>query len=136
MPWIGPLRSRSGVVCSWRGLSCPFLGFIGRAGPAGQRVVPLTDERVDELGFHLGARPPGGLVFEGLVCANWRHRVWAPAIKAAGRLDPQPTPHDCRHSYGSWLADEGVPTQEIAALMGHSSLRAVERYIHASEGRL
>src|SRR5574340_1100919 len=39
-------------------------------------------------------------------------------------LDPQPTPHDLRHSFGSWLAEAGVPPHEIQALMGHSTLRA------------
>lgn len=107
---------------------------------AGQRVVPLTDELVAGYSVLLGKRPREGLVFaeadgRPLDYANWLKRVWRPAVAAAGLADPAPTPHDCRHSYGSWLADEGVPPHEIAALMGHGSLRAVERYLHAGEQR-
>lgn len=110
---------------------------------AGSRVVPLTDELVKLLRAHLkglGAGA-GGLVFPGadgrpLDYRNWLKRVWAPAVALSGLPEPAPTPHDCRHSYGSWLAEEGVPPTEIRDLMGHSSLRAVERYVHSSEVRM
>lgn len=108
---------------------------------AGARVVPLTDELVELLSAHLAGRDREGLVFgdvdgRPLDYANWLKRVWRPAVAVAKLSDPQPTPHDCRHSYGSWLADQGVPPHHIAKLMGHASLRAVERYIHSSEARL
>jgi integrase len=109
---------------------------------AGGRVVPLTDDLVTLLSAHLKGKPREGLVFPGekagqaMDARNWLKRVWAPALAAAGLRDPQPTPHDCRHSYGSWLADQGVEPHHIAKLMGHGSLRAVERYIHSSEARM
>lgn len=108
---------------------------------AGQRVVPLTDDLVVALSRHLSGKPRDGLVFPDhdgrpLDYSNWLKRVWAPAVAAAKLSDPQPTPHDCRHSYGSWLAENGVPPHEIRDLMGHSSLRATERYVHASEKRM
>lgn len=108
---------------------------------AGQRVVPLTDDLVAALSRHLGGRARDGLVFPDpkggvLDYSNWLKRVWNPAIEAAELADPQPTPHDCRHSYGSWLAENGVPPHEIRDLMGHSSLRATERYVHASTRRM
>jgi integrase len=108
---------------------------------AGERPVPLTDDLVVKLSRHLAGRAREGLVFTEangaqLDYSNWLKRVWNTAVAAAELADPQPTPHDCRHSYGSWLAEEGVPPHEIAALMGHGSLRAVERYIHASEVRM
>jgi len=49
--------------------------------------------------------------------------------------DPQPTPHDLRHTYGTRLGEEGMPPHEIMALMGHANLRSVQRYLHAREGR-
>lgn len=107
---------------------------------AGQRVVPLIDDLVMLLSAHLTGKPRDGLVFERagrpLSYSNWLKRVWKPAVAAAALETPLPTPHDCRHSYGSWLANQGVPVHEIAALMGHGSLRAVERYVHASEARM
>lgn len=108
---------------------------------AGQRVVPLTDDLVLDLSRHLAGRARDGLVFTDpkggpLDYSNWLKRVWAPALEVADLADPQPTPHDCRHSYGSWLAENNVPPHEIRDLMGHGSLRATERYVHASERRM
>jgi integrase len=91
--------------------------------------------------------------------SNWHRQVWTPALcvevpgapvgRVAGRPgpapravrrerylpDPQPTPHDLRHTYGTRLADEGVPQHEIMALLGHKDPRAVQRYLHAREER-
>ncbi|WP_210651304.1 tyrosine-type recombinase/integrase [Nocardioides sp. SYSU D00065] len=114
---------------------------------AGSRWAPLTDELVELYLAHVARHGREGLVFaqdydvapedrRPLDYSNWTKRIWAPAVRAAELAAPLPTPHDCRHSYGSWLADNGVPPHEIMVLMGHSSLRAVERYIHASEARM
>lgn len=106
---------------------------------AGVRPVPLTDELVLKLARQI-TEPADVLVFtspggEVMRYPNWLRRVWAPGLKAAKLADPQPTPHDLRHTYGSWLADAGRPIHEIAALMGHASLQSVQRYVHASEAR-
>jgi integrase len=75
--------------------------------------------------------------------------VWRAAERAAGRrgwrpryvverplvADPQPTPHDLRHTYGTRLGEAGVPPHEIMALMGHETLESVQRYLHARDGR-
>jgi integrase len=37
-----------------------------------------------------------------------------------------------RHSYGTWLAEAGVPVHQIKRLMGHSSIQVTQRYMHAS----
>lgn len=99
---------------------------------AGQRYVPLGDELVTMLGDLL---PASGLVFPGLHYTNWRRRVFVPAVEAAGLAMPHPTPHDLRHTFGSWLAEGNVSPTDIMALMGHGSLRATERYLHAGDGR-
>jgi integrase len=106
---------------------------------AGVRPVPLTDDLTIQLSRLIPA-PDESLVFtsptgERLRYDNWIRRVWYPALKKAKLADPQPTPHDLRHTYGSWLGEKGLPASQIAALMGHSSLRSVERYIHATEAR-
>jgi integrase len=49
--------------------------------------------------------------------------------------DPQPTPHDLRHTYGTRLGEDGMPPHEIMSLMGHADLKSVQRYLHAREGR-
>lgn len=113
--------------------------------PSGVRPVPLTDELVVQLSKRI-PEPNDELVFTSLPkrgtpggkrihYAHWYTDVWTPALERARLADPQPTPHDLRHTFGSWLADRGVPPSDIASLMGHKSLRSVERYIHATEAR-
>ena len=98
---------------------------------AGQRIVNIGADLVAILRPLAGE----GLVFPGVDYTNWRRRVFVPARDAAELADPQPTPHDLRHTYGSWLAANGVPAVEIMALMGHGSLRSTERYMHATSDR-
>ncbi len=38
--------------------------------------------------------------------------------------------HILRHTFGSWLAQAGVPIYEIQALMGHSNIRVTMSYSH------
>jgi integrase len=39
-------------------------------------------------------------------------------------------PHSMRHSFGSWLAMEGIPLFTVQKLLGHRSLEMVQRYAH------
>lgn len=101
---------------------------------------------------------PGRLIFtseqgDQLRYSNWHRRVWLVALRGlperprvkghahrapvagAGLNDPQPTPHDLRHTYGTRLADEGVPLHDIMALMGHEDIRSAQRYLHSREER-
>lgn len=43
-------------------------------------------------------------------------------------VDPQPTPHDWRHLYGTRLSEAGIPMHERMALMGHIDQRSQGRY--------
>lgn len=106
-------------------------------------------------------KPRGKLIYDA-----WRDRIWAkgllrvvpwtPEQIAAWKAqrnkydsktnlfeevpileNPQPTPHDCRHTFGTRCAEEGMPRHEIAATMGHSPKgNAVDRYLHARNKRL
>ncbi|WP_157632369.1 tyrosine-type recombinase/integrase [Salinispora pacifica] len=101
---------------------------------------------------------PGRLIFTSengkeLRYSNWHRRVWKPALQGmperqmvkghkfrpavtgADLDDPQPTPHDLRHTFGTRLADEGVPLHDIMALMGHEDVRSAQRYLHSREER-
>lgn len=106
---------------------------------AGVRLVPLTAELVIHLSRAI-PEPNEELVFTSpqgkrIRYEHWLRKTWQPALVKAKLADPQPTPHDLRHTYGSWLGEAGVPQPQIAALMGHGSLRSTERYVHATEAR-
>lgn len=87
------------------------------------RRVPMTD---DEVELYVAERRAAG-----------RRSGWRPDYYREEPLleEPKPTPHDLRHTYGTRLAEAGMPPHEIMALMGHSNLKSVQRYLHAREGR-
>lgn len=109
------------------------------------RHVPLAAEAVDVL----MARPPDigmcGLAHtSGPTCSSSlvitsttglmpidssaMRRAFETALESAGighaRL------HDLRHTFGSWLAQAGIPVGMIQAIMGHASLVTTQKYTH------
>ena len=110
-----------------------------RGYPKGKkaRAVPLTDRLIGKLAPWIADREPGLLFTTGrgtqLGYDNWRRDDWYATRNAAGLADPQPRFHDLRHTYGTRLADAGVPRKEIAIVMGHADERTTARYMHAGD---
>jgi site-specific recombinase XerD len=50
------------------------------------------------------------------------------AVKAG--IEKRVHPHGLRHSYASYLADQGVPLKTIQAMLGHSTSAITDRYMH------
>jgi integrase len=76
-----------------------------------------------------------GLVFQArkggpLDDRNFSRRVWEPAIRKAGLSDLNPTLHDLRHTYASWLLQGGVKIERVSELLGHASLSTTQIYAH------
>lgn len=61
---------------------------------------------------------------------NFTRDVLKPALAKAGLGDLGFTLHDFRHTYASWLAQDGIPLGKIAALLGHASTSTTEIYAH------
>ena len=112
----------------------------GRRG----RNVPLTGESLTywnqptsvRCGLpHREGKCRSGLAFpprRGKVLddRNFTRDVLKPALKAAELDDLGFTLHDFRHTYASWLAQDGIPLGRIADLLGHASTSTTEIYAH------
>lgn len=143
---IGPVLERDGTIRPYP------------KTPAGRRSVPVDRDLWPRLRAHVLTVPAGGLLVTSpgggrLDYSRWHARVWKvalrgrpahaggrghparPAVLGAELDDPQPTPHDLRHTFGTRLGEQGVPGHEIMSLMGHESLASVQRYLHAGDGR-
>jgi integrase len=106
---------------------------------AGQRVIPLEERALLALAGAMEPWGRDGLVFRTItpgragrpvVETPWRAHHWMPALGRAGLDDPQPTPHDLRHSYLSRLVAAGVDLKTVQMVAGHESLSTTLRYLH------
>jgi integrase len=124
-----------------------------KAYPKGRarRSVPLTDELAELLASWMaecstdktcgvphqkGSRCDSGLVIPGhgvLDYYHWEQYVWRRALVAAeigkARI------HDLRHTYASWLVQDGVPIEVVSELLGHASLSTTQRYAHLADSQ-
>ena len=62
------------------------------------------------------------------------HAYFKEACRRAGIVDF--TPHDCRHTFATLIAEKGGDLDEIAKLLGHTSTKMAERYKHKRPSRM
>jgi integrase len=125
-----------------------------QGGSRKNRSVPIPDNVAEMLTLRLEANGgPGrkcyqehhsgvcrsGLVFPAphggvLDIRNVRTRHWYTALEAAGLSHGRQ--HDLRHTYASWLAQDGVSMQDIAKALGHTVAYVTERYVHLADTHL
>jgi integrase len=79
----------------------------------------VADRSADDPAF---PAPRGGRLDQ----SNFLKTVWHPALKRAG-IEPVRA-YVTRHTFASWLVQDGVPLAEIAHALGHNSLTFVNRY--------
>lgn len=82
------------------------------------RIVPLPPEAVEIAAQHVPWQLGAPLL----------NKVFREAREAAGMAHVRL--HDLRHTYASWLAQDGASMAAIRDLLGHSSLSVTSRYAH------
>ncbi|MFC1460581.1 tyrosine-type recombinase/integrase [Microvirga arabica] len=100
---IGPILRE--MLLEWR-IRCP------RKGNELYRVFPGLGQRQAWPKPRIGGGGP-------LLYANFRNRMWAPALKRLGL--PPVTPHSARHCFISTLQAQGIEVGLVAKLAGHSN---------------
>lgn len=121
----GVLRIRRVYVDGW-------IREHGKTPNSVPRSVPLT-RRVHEALDQLPARIDTPILFPGergshMDYAGWRRDDWTPAVKAPGLSHR--TPYSLRHTFASFAIAAGIPTFEIARMMGTSIEQIEKTYGH------
>lgn len=117
-----------------------------------KRSIPVTDECAARLAEWMREHPPTPCVVPhrgGVPCrsglllsttpgvpldyANFRRDHWQPMCTAAGLSGV--SMHDLRHTYASWLLQDGVSLEVVAKLLGHKNASVSERYGHLGSAR-
>lgn len=68
--------------------------------------------------------PEGGV----LRMSNWAYRSFKPALEHAGVGHARP--YDFRHTYASWLLQQGIDLAVVGQLLGHVSSQTTQIYAH------
>jgi integrase len=97
------------------------------------RILPMAPE-LEAVLSGLPEGEPESLVFAGPDGKPISRFTVLPAVK---RLFDQAKPkikdanlYSLRHSFGTLMAERGVPIQDLQAMMGHSSITVTARYLH------
>jgi integrase len=150
---LGPVMERDGTIR-------PYPKGARSRGDAGFRDVAVSGDLLQRLKPVTLATPPGTVVFRApagghILYPTWRSRVWVPTLRVPvlderGRKvkgedgtplwtplvdEPLPTPHDLRHTLGTWLAEAGLELHDRMAALGHDDVRSSQRYTHSSDKR-
>jgi len=100
--------------------------------------VPLNDDVLAAIRSLPSSRERKGPIFrnqkhpEKPVLSN--DHWFKPALKIAGIRDFRW--HDLRHTFASWLIQDGVPLERVSKLLGHKSLTMTMRYAHLAPNQL
>jgi integrase len=106
-----------------------------------QRSVPVPAFLVPELVPLMEGREPDELVFRSptggpMRGSNFRHRVFRPAVKAAG-LPEGFSPHKLRHTAASLAIASGADVKVVQTMLGHASATmTLDTYGHLFPDRL
>ena len=96
--------------------------------------VPLNSVALAVLLRQVGKHPTRVFTFKGKPIAWANTRAWRKALKRVGIEDFRW--HDLRHTWASWLAQQGTPMNVLQELGGWESAEMVRRYAHLSKPQL
>lgn len=96
--------------------------------------VPLSSSAIQVLMQQVGKHPLRVFTFRGKPIAWANTRAWREALKRAGIENFRW--HDLRHTWASWLAQQGTPSNVLQELGGWENEAMVRRYAHLAPAQL
>ncbi len=96
--------------------------------------MSLNETAVAVLRRQLGKHPVRVFTYKGEPYVRAYTVAWQKALKRAGIENFRW--HDLRHTWASWLAQKGVPLNDIQEMGGWETPSMVRRYAHLSPAHL
>jgi Site-specific recombinase XerD len=96
--------------------------------------MPLNQDAIDVIRAQIGKHHQYVFVYDGHPTKKCSTRSWKHALKRAGITNFKW--HDLRHTFFSWLAQNGATLQEIMELGGWSKVDMALRYSHLNPSHL
>lgn len=96
--------------------------------------VPLNSASLEILHRQIGKHPARVFTYRGKPLGWANTRAWREALKRAGIEDFRW--HDLRHTWASWLAQQGTPLNVLQELGGWETEAMVRRYAHLAPAQL
>ena len=113
-----------------------------RDAKAGSRYAFLTEQAMEMLRMRSKGKP-SDYVFQGrktkLKTLSLTFKRTVEELKMNEGIDDprlQICFHSCRHSYASWLIEEGQDLYTVQKLLGHKTNVMTQRYAHMAENKL
>lgn len=98
---------------------------------AARRALKLTEESRAILKQRLAT--PGPFLFPGKRPGTHLTKVNGPHTKILTATNLSFVIYDFRHTFATRMAEAGMPLATLAAILGHSNLRSIMKYVHPSE---
>lgn len=112
--------------------------WVSRAKRGEASSHPLQADEIESLQDIKAKYPNSAYVFPNERGGQLSESAIAKIIEACGDLAELPFgvhPHMLRHSCGYWLAEQGRPTRDIQAYLGHVNIQHTVRYTAANSER-
>jgi integrase len=108
--------------------------IYGDQAKAGKDIhVTLNDTAVAVLEKQIGKHPTRVFTYFGNPIKHFHQTAWEKALKRAGIENFRW--HDLRHTWASWLAQDGVPLHVLKEMGGWQDTDMVLRYAHLAPER-